>query len=59
MTAKNVEDVIEGLRQDVARWKDEMADLKANGQADLVEKVSGWIAEAEKVLARWDEPRTP
>ena len=57
MTGKNVENTIEGLRLDVARWKAEMADLKASGHHDLVKKVSGWIEEAEKVLAKWDAPR--
>ncbi|HUO01930.1 MAG TPA: hypothetical protein VMU31_04060 [Rhizomicrobium sp.] len=51
------EKVIDGLRLDVERWKSEMADLKASGQAELVERVKSWIAEAEKVLAKWDEPR--
>jgi hypothetical protein len=57
MTAGKVGNVIEGLREDVERWKSELTDLKAGGDDDLVERVAGWINEAEKVLAKWDAPR--
>lgn len=59
MTGRNANDVINGLRLDLARWKAELEDLRESGQADLADKVSGWIAEAEKVIAKWDAPRTP
>jgi hypothetical protein len=56
MAAKKVENVINGLREDVERWKLQMAALQ-EGDGELARKISGWIAEAEKVLAKWDEPR--
>jgi len=55
--AKKVESVIDGLREDVARWKSEMAELQDGSDKELARKVAGWVAEAEKVLAKWDEPR--
>lgn len=55
LVAKTIEEAMAELRRDVARWNGEMAELKAQGQLDIVERVKEWIAEAERILARWDD----
>jgi len=52
---KTLEEAMAELRRDVARWHTEMAGLKAQGQHDLVDRLKGWIEEAEHILSRWDK----
>lgn len=52
--AKTIEEAMAELRRDVTRWNAELAQLKAQGQHDLVQRINHWIKEAEDILARWD-----
>jgi hypothetical protein len=52
---KSVDELMAELRRDVDAWKAKLGALKADDQyAGLVEKIEGWIKEAERVLARWN-----
>ena len=53
--AKTIEEAMTELRRDVARWHSEMANLRAQGQHDLVERMKGCIEEAERILHRWEK----
>jgi len=53
--SKTLEEAMAEFRRDVARWRTEMAELKAQGQHDLVARVKGWIEESERILNRWDK----
>jgi anti-sigma-K factor RskA len=54
--AKTIEEAMSELRRDVARWQAELSQFKDQGQRDVVEKMKVWIEEAERILARWDDP---
>lgn len=51
--AARVEALMNEFRRDIACWKFELVQLKAEGSTDLVETIEGWMREAELVLARW------
>jgi hypothetical protein len=52
--AKTMEEAMSELRRDVERWHTEIVKLGAEGHHELVERIRFWIAEAEGILARWD-----
>lgn len=52
---KTIEEAMDELRRDVARWNVEIAQLQEQGQHELVTKMKRWIEEAERVLTRGDE----
>jgi hypothetical protein len=52
--AKKIEELMDELRQDLARWKRDIESIKEQSpSSELPEKIEAWIAEAERVLARW------
>lgn len=52
--AKTMKEAMTELRRDVTRWKAEIAQLKAEGDQDLIERIQNWINEADRILDRWD-----
>jgi len=54
--AKSVSEVIDDLRQDVARWKSEVVRLRAQGCSLSAEQMEKAIASAERMLSRWNDP---
>ena len=54
--AKSISEVMDDLRQDVARWKAEPTHLRAQGVTPHIEKVEKFIADAEAILSRWESP---
>jgi hypothetical protein len=54
--AKSISEVMDDLRQDVARWKAELICLRAQSVTPQIEKVEKFIADAEVVLSRWESP---
>jgi hypothetical protein len=52
--ANDIAGMMEQLRQDIARWKDELARLDGDSHAAVIARVEQLIADGEKVLARWD-----
>jgi len=54
--AKSISEVMDDLRQDVARWKAELTHLRAQGVTPHIEKVEKFIADAEAILSRWESP---
>lgn len=53
---RDVKEVMDDLRRNVARWKTELARLQGEGLHSTAEGLSKVIADAEKVLSRWDHP---
>ena len=52
--AKTTEELMSELRQDLARWKSEIESIREQSpSSELPDKIDMWIAEAERVLARW------
>jgi hypothetical protein len=54
--AKNITEVIDELRQEVVHWKEELARLRSEGSALAAEQMEKVIADAERVINRWDVP---
>jgi len=55
--AKDPDEVMDEFRQDVVRWKLELARVRADERlSSAVEKIEKAIADAEAVLTRWDGP---
>jgi ribosomal protein L29 len=54
--AKSISETMDDLRQDVVRWKAELSHLRAQGVTPHIEKVEKFIADAETVLSRWENP---
>lgn len=52
--AKDIAGMMEQLRQDIARWKEELARMDGDLHAATITRVGQLIADGEKVLARWD-----
>jgi hypothetical protein len=52
--AKSVSQSMEDLRQEMARMKERVDRLRAEGNLDNIEMLERWIVDAEAVLARWD-----
>ena len=52
--AKTMREAMGELRRDVARWKDEIGQLKTEGDQDVIDRLQRWIAEADHILDRWD-----
>ena len=54
--AKDIAGMMEQLRQDIARWKEELTRVDGDSHAAAIARMEQLIADGEKVLARWDVP---
>jgi hypothetical protein len=52
--AERVQALMNEFRRDASGWKLELAQLKAEGQIELVATIEGRTNEAERVLTRWE-----
>lgn len=53
---KTLEDLLEELKLDVARWKADLPDVKRDGLLDVAAKVEEWIRNAENIIAKHAKP---
>jgi hypothetical protein len=51
-----IKEAIEALRLDVARWKAEMAFLECGGNSEFGRQLRAWIAEAERIIGKSENP---
>jgi hypothetical protein len=52
--AKSVSQSMEDLRQEMARMKQRVERLRAEGNLENIDMLERWIVDAQAVLARWD-----
>ncbi|HUO02426.1 MAG TPA: hypothetical protein VMU31_06590 [Rhizomicrobium sp.] len=52
--AKSVSQSMEELRQELAQMKQQLERMRLQGDLSNIDFLERWIADAEKVLARWD-----
>ena len=55
--AKTITETMDGLREDVARWKSELERLRSEGAKTSAEHIEKLIGDAELILSRWDNPK--
>ena len=53
---KNTEEAIESFRQDMGRWRSDLAVLEKNGQgaSQVASTIRRWIAEMERLIAEFE-----
>lgn len=54
--AKTISASMDELRKDLAYWKSELEHLRTmSSDLAAIERIERWVAEAERVLSRWDK----
>ena len=54
---RSLDDLLEELKSDIARWKGELVGMKRDGHEDLAARVEEWIQGAEAVVSSYSKPK--
>lgn len=55
--AKSITEMMDDLREDLARWRLELSRVRAEGHITSIRQLEKLISDAEFILARWENNR--